>query len=103
MAAVPRIRCGGVPTEAVTRWTEPGRAMASMTERNVVCADSTLSANPAGSSAIVVISPLTANHCVKIDLGGRRPRGLLVLISEVSRTQRRDHLRFNDLRKLCRL
>ena len=45
----------GVPTLATTCCTLPGRAMASITERNVDCADSTLSTNPAGSSAIVVI------------------------------------------------
>ncbi len=36
--------------------TLPGRAIASITERKVDCADNTLSANPAGSSAIVVIA-----------------------------------------------
>src|ERR1044072_1164458 len=51
------------------RWTEPGRAIASMTERKVDCADSTLSANPGGNSAMVVmISPFTAHHGVEINL-----------------------------------
>src|ERR1700741_4498846 len=104
MPAVPRIRCGGVPTEAITRCTEPGRANASITERNVVCADNTLSAKPAGSSAIVVItSPLTAHHCVKVDLGGRDPRGLLSLSRKVSRAQRRDHHRLDHISEFMRL
>jgi hypothetical protein len=56
IAAVPRITDDGVPTEATTRWTLPGRAIASITDRKVDCADNTLSANPAGISAIVVIT-----------------------------------------------
>src|SRR6185437_4472429 len=55
IAAVPHIIGPGVPTLATTRCTVPGRAIASITERKVDCADSTLLANPAGSSAIVVI------------------------------------------------
>src|SRR6478609_11667508 len=51
------------------RRTDPGRAIASMTERKVDCADSTLSANPGGSSAMVVMtSALTAHHGVEINL-----------------------------------
>src|SRR3954462_15136581 len=51
------------------RWTEPGRAIASITQRKLDCADNTLSAKPGGSSAIVVmISPLTAHHGVEINL-----------------------------------
>src|SRR3954447_13517879 len=73
------------------RWTDPGRAIASMTERKVDCADSTLSANPGGSSAIVVmISPLTAHHGVEINLRrsglGRR----LLAPDHQLLTQRRD-------------
>ena len=56
IAAVPRIIGAGVPVEATTRCTLPGRAIASITERKVDCADNTLSANPAGSSANVVIA-----------------------------------------------
>ncbi len=55
MAAVPRIIAAGVPPAALIRCTLPGRAIASITERNVDCADNTLSANPAGNSATVVI------------------------------------------------
>src|SRR3954466_5172683 len=74
------------------RWTDPGRAIASMTERKVDCADSTLSANPGGSSAIVVmISPLTAHHGVEINLrrGGLRRR--LHAANHKLLTQRRDN------------
>jgi hypothetical protein len=52
---VPRIIAAGVPAAAAMRCTLPGRAIASITERKVDCADNTLSANPAGSSATVVI------------------------------------------------
>jgi hypothetical protein len=55
MAAVPRIKAAGAPALETMRWTLPGRAIASITERKVDCADNTLSANPAGSSATVVI------------------------------------------------
>ncbi len=56
MAAVPRIIATGVPETATMCWTLPGRAIADITERKVDCADNTLSANPAGSSATVVIA-----------------------------------------------
>src|ERR1700742_3218551 len=56
IAAVPRIIPGGVPAAEVMQCTLTGRAIASITERKVVCADNTLSANPAGSSANVVIA-----------------------------------------------
>ena len=56
IAAVPRITATGAPAAAAIRCTLPGRAIASITERKVDCADSTLSAKPAGSSAIVVIT-----------------------------------------------
>src|SRR5438105_13044984 len=75
------------------RCTEPGRAIASMTERKVDCADSTLSANPGGSSAIVVmISPLTAHHGVEINLrrGGLGRR--LLAPDHKLLTQRRDNV-----------
>src|SRR6266567_3753084 len=46
-----------------------------MTERKVDCADNTLSANPAGSSANVVISPLpvAAERVAEANLAGRKP------------------------------
>src|SRR5438874_349241 len=75
------------------RCTEPGRAIASMTERKVDCADSTLSANPGGSSAIVVmISPLTAHHGVEINLrrGGLGRR--LLAPDHKLLSQRRDNV-----------
>jgi hypothetical protein len=46
---------GGVPDAEAMQCTLPGRAIASITARKVVCADCTLSANPAGISAIVVM------------------------------------------------
>src|SRR3954462_5189461 len=75
------------------RWSDPGRAIASMTERKVDCADSTLSANPGGSSAIVVmISPLTAHHGVEINLRrGGLGRHLFALGHQLL-TQRRDNI-----------
>src|SRR3954470_7009145 len=75
------------------RWTDPGRAIASMTERKVDCADSTLSANPGGSSAIVVmISPLTAHHGIEINLRrGGLGRHLLAPDHKLL-TQRRDNV-----------
>src|SRR6478609_8886557 len=52
----------------------PGRAIASITERKVDCADNTLSANPAGNSATLVMSALTPHQCVaEADFSGRKP------------------------------
>src|SRR6478735_4644430 len=94
----------GVPALAVTRWTLPGRAIASITDRNVDCADSALSAKPGGSSAIVVIaSPLTAHHRVEIDSCRRRLCGLAVTFGHHGRTQRRDHLHLDLAGQLRRL
>src|SRR6478736_3654374 len=75
------------------RWTEPGRAIASMTERKVDCADKTLSTKPGGSSAMVVMtSALTAHHGVEINL---RRGGLgrhLFAPDHKLLTQRRDNV-----------
>src|SRR3954447_25595400 len=86
------------------RWTDPGRAIASMTERKVDCADSTLSANPGGSSAIVVmISPLTAHHGVEINL---RRSGLgrhLFAPGHKLLPQRRDNVPLHRAAEIARL
>src|SRR5215510_11440880 len=93
IAAVPRIIGPAVPAIGTMRWTEPGRAIASMTERKVDCADKTLSAKPGGNSAIVVmISPLTAHHGVEINLRcGGLGRRLLALRQKLF-AQRCDHV-----------
>src|SRR3954449_13298354 len=73
------------------RWTDPGRAIASMTERKVDCADKTLSMKPGGSSAMVVmISPLTAHHGVEINLRRGSLRRRLLAPGHKLLTQRRD-------------
>src|SRR3982751_3977923 len=81
----------------------PGRAIASITDRKVDCADSTLSANPTANSATVVMSALTPDQCIEIDPCRRGLRGLAVSFFDHRRTQRRDHLGFNRGRKFIRL
>src|SRR5882724_4998569 len=103
IAAVPRIIAGGVPAADTIRWTLPGRAIAFITQRKVDCADNTLSANPAGNSATVVMSALTSHQCVEIDPCRGGLRGLSVSFFDHRRTQRRDHLGFNRGREFVRL
>src|SRR6185312_1839244 len=69
--------------------------MASITDRNTDWADNTLSANPAGNSATLVMSALTPYQCVEIDACCRGLRGLAVSLFDHRRTQWRDHLGFN--------
>src|SRR6266568_2792703 len=104
IAAVPRIIVAGVPAIGTMRWTEPGRAIASITERKVDCADNTLSTKPGGSSAIVVMaSPLTAHHGVEINLrrGGLFRR--LLAPNHKLLAQRRDYIAFDGRAKIRRL
>src|SRR5690348_15512094 len=94
----------GVPTLATTRWTAPGRAIASITERKVDCADNTLSANPGGNSAIVVMaSTLTAHHGVEIDLRGRGLSRRLPALDHKLLAQGRDNVAFDHRAKITRL
>src|SRR6187402_3177296 len=93
IAAVPRIIGPAVPAIGTMRWTEPGRAIASMTERKVDCADNTLSTKPGGNSAIVVmISPLTAHHGVEINLRGCGLGRSLLATNHKLLTQRGDNV-----------
>src|SRR3954462_12284159 len=77
----------------------PGRAMASMMDRNTDCADNTLSENPAGNSATLVMSALTPHQCVEIDSCRRGFRGLAVSPFDHRRPQRRNNLGFHRSRK----
>src|SRR6478736_9240145 len=81
----------------------PGRAIASITDRKVDCADNTLSANPAGNSATLVMSALTPHQCVEIDPRRRGLRGLAVSLFDHRRTQRRNHVGFNRGYEFVRL
>src|SRR3569833_2909055 len=68
MAAAPRMSPGTAPTSGVTRWILPGRAIASITERKVACADGTLSEKPAERSALAdMLLPFTSDHRVAVD------------------------------------
>src|SRR5438552_7051913 len=103
MAVVPRIMAAGVPATAPIRCTLPGRAIASITERKVDCADNTLSANPAGNSATLVMSALTPHQCVEIDPRRRRLRDLAVAPFDHRRTQRCDDLGLDRVGVFIRL
>src|SRR3954447_13268436 len=103
MAAAPCIIAAGVPAAATMCWTLPGRAIADITERKVDCADNTLSANPAGDSATVVMSALTPYQCIEIDPCRRGLRRLAVSFFDHRRTQRRDRPGFNRGREFMRL
>src|SRR5580704_17473605 len=84
----------------------PRCAIASITDPKVHCADNTFSANPAGSSATVVItrpSPFTPHQRVEIDPGRRGLRGLPVLHRDHRGTQRGQHAGFHRMRELARL
>src|SRR4029450_616371 len=81
----------------------PGRAIASITERKVDCADNTLSANPAGNSATGVMSALTPHQRVEMDPCCRRFRGLAVSPVDHRRTQRCDDLGFDRGSEFVRL
>src|SRR5690349_12858318 len=103
MAAVPRIIASGVPAAEPMRWMLPGRAIASITDRNVDCADNTLSANPADNSATVVISALSPHQRVEIDSRGGRFGGPPASPLDHRRAQGRDDLGFDGVAEFGRL
>src|SRR5829696_8627543 len=74
-----------------------------MTDRKTDCADNTLSANPAGNSATLVMSALTPHQCVEIDPRRRSFLRLAVSPFDYRRTQRCNDLCFDRVSELSRL